>query len=91
MSYRTSIRLSDENRRFLRRFQVEAREAVGRHVPVSELVDTIVTRYREEVESLEPTVQARRHEGLSLQGRGPDREDRWMQAAAEILVRSGLL
>lgn len=85
MSYRTTIRISGPNRRFLLRLQKEAREVVGRDVPMSELVDTIVARFREEVESLEPKLSKAEHAGLPVQ-----RERDWMLAAAKILLRNGL-
>ena len=86
MSYRTSIRFDDGNRRFLHRLQREAVEEVGRPVHVSELVNEIITRFRKEVECREPRLQTPGDGRLPLpQGK----DDDWLLVAAAILVREG--
>jgi hypothetical protein len=86
VTYRTSIRFCDENRRFLHRLQREAAGEVKRPVHVSELVDEVMTRFRKEVECREPRLQTPGDGGLPLPR---DEDDDWLLVAAAILVREG--
>lgn len=84
MTYRTSIQLSEANRRFLERIRREASMKLGRSVSKSELVNTVVTKIRKEIEAYEPRVQTTRDGKLSI----PVSD--WLPAAAEVLVRDQL-
>ena len=86
---RITVTLSAENRRFLSRLQSEAGEELRRSVSLSEIVDKIVERFREEVELREPRVQKTRDGGLSVPGHDRSSDD-WMLAAAQIILRAEL-